>query len=120
MRGRPSPHPVYVDPATGARMKHCPTCGRERNLDKGEFPTRENPHGTGVQYRCQCRACEAARARRYQAARRGGDAPAPAPPPPPLARWLGDQLRAGRPIERVAKAAGLSVAECVRLVEGSE
>jgi hypothetical protein len=67
-RGHPSPNPVYVDPATGARMKHCPSCGEERSIDGGEFPTRDNPHGTGVQYRWQCRQCETARYRAYRAA----------------------------------------------------
>jgi hypothetical protein len=66
-RGTASPYPVYVDTTTGARMKHCPGCGQERSVDAGEFATRYNPHGTGVQYRHQCRACEAARGREYRA-----------------------------------------------------
>jgi hypothetical protein len=66
-RGHPSPHPVVRDPTTGARMKHCPTCGQERSVDNNEFATRYNPHGTGVQYRSQCRACDAARGREYRA-----------------------------------------------------
>jgi hypothetical protein len=94
-------------------MKHCPACGNERNLDNDEFPTRANPHGTGVQYRCQCRECEAARGRDYRA-QMAMTAPTVAPLEwqPSMARVIRRQLGAGRPIERVAKAVGVTVVEC--------
>jgi transposase-like protein len=66
-RCHPSPNPVYVDPTTGARMKHCPTCGEERNIDQGEFSRRDGVYGAPGQYRFECKACHAARGREYRA-----------------------------------------------------
>jgi hypothetical protein len=61
-RGHASPHPVSVDPTTGARMKHCTKCNEAKPL--AAFPPRR---ATRDGRDSHCRACANAANQRWRA-----------------------------------------------------